>query len=156
MLWNHLSQLFCITFIFLLLSCAATEHPVGKQTKTAPRLQKLSDDICLDQKTGLLWQMNLSKKTFSSWQEAQKYVQKLSLGEHTNWRLPTRDELYVLHDIIEKHQNGDCIMKQEKSVWSGNTEKTAKMGYWATYLTCGGVDYGFVKMKHGYIRAISP
>jgi hypothetical protein len=153
---NHLAQLFCIAFIFLLSGCAATEKLADTQTKNVPRLQKISDDICLDQKTGLMWQMSLSKKSFSSWQEAMQYVQDLSIDGHNHWRLPTYDELYILHDILEKHQNDGCKMKQEKSVWSGNTEKEGKAGYWATYPTCGGVDYLFVKMKRGSIRAINP
>lgn len=156
MLWNYLARLFCITFVFLLFGCAATEKTADTQIKNEPRLQKISDNICLDQITGLMWQMTLSKKSFSSWQEANQYVQELGIGGHNDWRLPTYDELYILHDLLEKRQNNNCEMKKEKAVWYKDNKGKIKAGYWATYITCGGVDYGFVKMKHGDIRAIRP
>jgi len=120
------------------------------------RLQVVGDGVCQDVATGLMWQVGGSEK-FAAWEEAAGYAATLELGGHGDWRLPTSDELYTLHDLIEAKLTGDCVITDKKlSFWSGDSPRWALSGYWETYPLCGGVDYKFVKQKGGVARAVRP
>ena len=47
----------------------------------------------LDDKTGLCWQHPKAAGDLHNWQEAIDYCDKLSLGGHKDWRLPSKEEL---------------------------------------------------------------
>ena len=53
----------------------------------------------LDIKSGLTWQRAPEERAFT-WLEAKKYAQQLRLAGHSDWRLPSRDELCSLRDSI--------------------------------------------------------
>jgi hypothetical protein len=53
------------------------------------------DGTVTDQVTGLMWQQ-VPPEAFYSWPEAQGYAEKLILGDHDDWRLPTMKELLSL------------------------------------------------------------
>jgi len=136
----------------LLLSCSmAPRHAADNAT-----MHDQGNGTCLDSETGLTWQATPESLVFYSWEEAQQYVRELDLGGYADWRLPTYDELYVLHDTFERRLNGDCHIKPEICVWTGSREEDGRAGYWYSYPTCGGVDYGFVRKKQGRVRAVRP
>jgi hypothetical protein len=54
-------------------------------------------DVTTDSKTGLMWQRN-HHTTALLWSNAVSYCNNLSLGGHSDWRLPTRVELLSIVD----------------------------------------------------------
>lgn len=143
--------------LFLFLGCATAEqHVAPSGMEGNARLQVLADGVCLDSETGLTWQATPAPETFGSWEEAEQYVSQFNFGGFADWRLPTYDELYELHDLVERHLLGGCAIKPEISVWSGVRAEDARAGYWYGYATCGGVDYSHARRKQGAVRAVRP
>jgi hypothetical protein len=50
-----------------------------------------------DHKTGLLWQRDGCASGRLNFYQAKKYAEKFSVGNLTNWRVPTRKELYEIY-----------------------------------------------------------
>lgn len=60
----------------------------------------LGADVFVDSKSGLMWQDNsAAKNTKMNWTEAGSYCSDLSLGGHSDWRLPNIKELQSIVDI---------------------------------------------------------
>ena len=72
-----------------------------------------------------------------NWYESEKYVQELTTGGYTNWRMPSTVELYGIYDdtlanIIAWDQNPDNPLRLSKLFadgaaywyWSGEREET--------------------------------
>lgn len=53
------------------------------------------DGTIIDQQTGLRWQKSYSAWSYE-WDEGKQYCSDLVLGEYTEWRLPTFEELQTL------------------------------------------------------------
>ena len=117
-----------------------------------PELTDMGDGVCR-QKNGLMWQGEVSEK-FSSGQEAQEYVESLNLGGHSDWRLPTKNELYDLCDIFEVKLEGNCPIVLKGAYWSKNGG--VQSGAWEAYPLCGGSEYKYQKKKEGRVRAVRP
>ena len=123
--------------VFLLLSmlagCAGTgKEPLSQKSERQASFVDLGSVICQQTNNGLMWQIKKSPQ-YSTWQEAKKYAEALDLGGHTDWRLPTRDELYMLHYISSLQRDSNCMMKLAGSYWSGTTGEQAKAGKWEYY-----------------------
>jgi hypothetical protein len=58
----------------------------------------LSDDEAQDNYTRLIWQRDGAATDLVSWEQAVSYCENLTLGGHSNWRLPTVRELATLVD----------------------------------------------------------
>jgi len=120
------------------------------------RLESLGNGVCRDRVTGLMWQQGRSGK-FASLAEAVGYAQGLVLGGYDDWRLPTNDELYTLHDLLAAKLAGDCVIDEKgRGYWSAVSESRGEVGFWETYPMCGGVDYVFRKLRSGVVRAVRP
>jgi hypothetical protein len=138
----------CICSIFI------TAFPY-KTMAAEPRLTHLDSDICLDSKTGLMWQFGKSK-SFKSMKKAVEYSENLTLASHSDWRLPTIDERNALKNIYDLQQNGDCdLVRLDSSFWTIGTKKGTQPGKLESNDQCGG-DYDFVIKKKGYVRAVRP
>ena len=58
-----------------------------------------SNAIVTDNATGYMWADNIDTKNLKmNFNEAKDYCNNLSLGGFTDWRLPTKEELYLLTD----------------------------------------------------------
>ena len=146
-------RIFQISYAILLATlCSCAVRGGVSQT----RLQKLNNSLCRDTETGLMWQIRPDKAILQSDVAAHQHVSELELGGYSDWRLPTYDELYVLHDALEIYKYNDCRMKQEVPVWYVDDKGETKAGHWFTDPTCGGVDYTFFKKKDGFVRAVRP
>ena len=117
-----------------------------------PELSNMGNGIC-QQKNGLMWQVSSSEK-FSSAQEAQDYVSGMNLGDHTDWRLPTKNELYDLCDIFELSLEGDCPIRLKGGYWL--QDRKVQAGEWEAYPMCGGSEYKYLKRKNGRVMAVRP
>ncbi|MCK5194391.1 MAG: DUF1566 domain-containing protein [Desulfobulbaceae bacterium] len=140
-----------IPVIFSLCQACTFTSPGNNQQINA-QLVDLGNGIC-KQSTGLMWQTERSGK-FSSFKEAKEYVQNFELGGYSDWRLPTKDELYMLRNIFEQKFEGDCLLKPDGSYWSKNGK--GKAGEWYVYPLCGGYDFEYLKSKRGRVRAVRP
>lgn len=132
-------------------SCASPLSPEGRQQSNAS-LADLGNGICR-QNNGLMWQVE-STDTFSSGQKALDYVRSLTLGNHGDWRLPGKEELYELCQLFEMKRAGDCPIKLKGSYWATNGEIHA--GEWEAYPICGGSELKYLKSTSGRVRAVRP
>ena len=82
------------------------------------------DGTVTDNGTGLMWQKTTAGKM--NWYDAMSYASGLSLGGHSGWRLPSKDELKGLY-------NSECkkLMDVQSSYyWSSTTGVYGKNGAW--------------------------
>ncbi|MFI3258337.1 MAG: DUF1566 domain-containing protein, partial [Spirochaetales bacterium] len=61
---------------------------------------KRADLTTIDNNTGLMWQSNPSSEKMS-FAQAVEYVENLTLGGYTDWRLPTVTELFSISDFSQ-------------------------------------------------------
>lgn len=59
---------------------------------SGPLMWNKGGPTVFDSQTGLLWQRDLSTEKFT-WEAAELYCENLSLGGHSDWKLPHRDQL---------------------------------------------------------------
>ncbi len=58
------------------------------------------DGTITDNRTGLIWEQTPSDEHLS-FSEAEEYCESLELGDRTDWRLPTAEELFSISDFSE-------------------------------------------------------
>lgn len=91
------------------------------------------DGTVTDNATGLMWQKE-DDGTERSWQEALSYCKGLSLGGHTDWRLPSVKEL---QSIVDYDQYGPAI---DENIFPG----TALAYYWSSSVYAYNTDYAWL------------
>lgn len=131
--------------------CALAPSSGSKELGRA-KFVDLGNGICRQSK-GLMWQVERTE-VFVSAEEALDYVENLNLGNYSDWRLPTKDELYELCALFEMKLAGDCPIELKGSYWSTNGKTRA--GEWHVYPLCGGSDFQYLKNKSGRVRAVRP
>lgn len=146
-------KLFLVIGVISLLGqgCASPPATESKQQSGAS-LVDLGNGICR-QDNGLMWQVE-SSETFASGQQALGHVRALKLGDHGDWRLPSKMELYSLCQIFELNLAGDCPMRLKGSYWATNGDLHA--GEWEAYPICGGSELKYLKSMSGRVRAVRP
>lgn len=101
-----------------------------------------------------LWQMQRSKK-LRSIAEVQAYLHHLNQGGHTDWRLPSKWEMYELFTIFDLKRNGDIVLALDGSYWMTEDDGTVMAGSWETGDQCG-PERNFFPATSGYVRAVRP
>ena len=105
-----------------------------------------SDNVILDHATGLMWQQAGSDDRMT-WQEAKAYVKQLNqerFADHSNWHLPTIEELASLLEFTRQPGNIyiDPVFDQNQWIcWSADIFKSA-------------ANVWFVYFAHGYVSNI--
>ena len=66
-----------------------------KRRREQAEKERLARLIWYDSKSGLTWQRKASNKKFT-WAGAKRYCSELVLGDHSDWRLPDKQELETL------------------------------------------------------------
>ena len=124
----------------------------------------LSDDILLNKGDGtifsekfqLQWQQNISKR-FRSADDAQNYVNNLTLGGYSDWRIPTKAESHNLFFSMDfgKSNAKDMDMKMDGSMWVVLDNDQLQAGAWDAGETCC-IVRTFKKDSKGGVRAVRP
>ena len=78
-----------------------------------------------DTKTGLMWAAQDNGRPIN-WMEAQSYCRAYNGGGHTDWRMPSLDELAGLYEPQEKNTRGYHLSKEIEttaaSCWASDTD----------------------------------
>ncbi len=82
----------CAVSLFL-----SSTLPAGSAKSVEPPRPSVSDDVILDAQTGLRWTKRDNGEHID-WPPAKRYCENLKLEGHSDWKLPTIDELEALHD----------------------------------------------------------
>jgi len=138
----HNFSLFTISFSLLLMFTSVVSADFSRD-----------GDIVTDSVTGLEWQDDESVK--KSWEEAIEYCEALELGGHTDWRLPSFNELYTIADHTKKNPAIDAIFQAIVSAhyWSSTTIVGNEDYAWHVYFY-DGYDYWDNKSGSGYVRCV--
>lgn len=116
------------------------------------RLVAQGNGVCLDTRTGKMWQVGKSK-TIKSLAGAKEYASSLKDGGYNDWRLPTVTELYDLYMIFDLHNNGDCELQVEGTYWSDEADLEGRVGTWELDDNCD-PERQYIPKKKGQVRAI--
>ncbi len=131
-LWK---KLFAITAVSLTISLAGLV--MSGQILAQTRCVDNENGTVTDSSTGLMWQKALAGPM--DWYPAMSHASNMSLGGHSGWRLPSKDELVGLYNS----QCKDMMDVQNKTYWSATT-----YSYDAPYAW-------YVSFYNGYVNSSS-
>ena len=125
----------------------------GEQTQSA--FTDNADGTVTDTSSGLMWQQATAPGTYT-WTQALSYCDGLSLGGHTDWRLPTIKELDSIVDLMRFNPSSDTSYFPDTVAsyyWSsttsaGNAADALSMFFYSGY----GKDDA--KSYSDYVRAV--
>lgn len=101
---------------------------------------------------GKMWQLERSG-SFRSLEEAQAYVKTLTLGGYKDWRLPTLQELYDLHYLVDVKKAKGIDLRMEGNYWATDPEGHGMAGSWEIGDQCE-PSRSYFKKSFGYVRAV--
>ncbi len=130
----------------------------GYYQKGATRSYTRDDvnNIVTDNVTNLMWQDDSNAKiNIKSWYGAKFYCKSLTIGEHDDWRLPSREELVSLIDYGRINPAIDPIFKNivPDSYWSSTTSSNGNRYAWNVYFHHGNQHYG-TKYFNYHVRCV--
>ena len=99
-----------------------------------------SKEIVIDYVTNLEWQDNKNLKNIRrNWSDAKDYCDKLDFGGFTDWRLPTREELYSIIDFSRANSAYSSIFTNSSSdyYWTSTTYLKDNDKAWIVYFYNG-------------------
>ncbi|MEA2014215.1 MAG: DUF1566 domain-containing protein, partial [Thermodesulfobacteriota bacterium] len=113
------------------------------------------DDTVTDTETGLMWQKETASGTYT-WQQALAHAEGMTLGGHSDWRLPNRNELQTLVDYSRYNPSINPLLEANtvsSSYWSSTTSAYNASNAWLVRFS-----YGYVnapsKSSSYYVRAV--
>ena len=104
----------------------------------------------------LMWQKERGP-LFTTWKEANEYVQKLELAGYDDWRLPTKEEfrkLYFYFDFGSANAKEMGIVI-EGNYWSADENGQGFTGAWEDGEICE-IQRDYKPAVKGYVRAVRP
>ena len=107
-----------------------------------------------DTKTDLMWQQGESSAM--TWEAALSYCEGLTLGNHSDWRLPNIKELESLTDDTRFSPAIDTTFfpnAKSSIYWSSTTYAYITSAAWDVYFGNGNVYYDS-KSYNGYVRCV--
>ena len=116
-------------------------------TALAERCVDNSDGTVTDNSAGLMWQKATAGPM--NWDQAMSYASGLSLGGHSDWRLPSRYELEDLYDSPCKNM----MDVREDYYWSSTTSDYVTDFVWRITFVDGYGDYRRNSYNY-YIRTV--
>ncbi len=140
--------------VFLQLSAILILSLPAVALAAQPDLVQIGDGLVQEQRSGLIWQMERSKK-YRSLEAVEKFLHRLNQGPYHDWRLPTKWELYDFIARFDLKKNGAIKLPFEGSYWIKDDNGTFHPGSWETGDQCG-PERMFFSTKSGYVRAVRP
>ena len=109
-----------------------------------------------DIKTGLMWQQATAPGGGYTWAEAMEYCKNISLGGHSDWRLPTIKELVSIVDFgrFEPSINTDYFPDTKASYYWSSTTNANYTDYARHMHFHNGYDHNHPKSGYSYVRAV--
>ena len=110
-------------------------------------------NIVSDTKTSLQWQDNINIQY--AWNDAIDYCRDLTLGGHSDWRLPNINELLTLVDYTKSNPTITNIFAYRTSnrYWSSTTYAASTSNAWSVYFSSGGLNTND-KSISGHVRCV--
>jgi len=116
------------------------------------RLQMTGADVFVDQQAGLMWQLGRSKRV-KDLDDAITILSDLNGGEFSNWRFPSKVELFELFQTFDLKNNGAVETNLEGNYWLVDDDGSMKAGSWEIGDGCGPSRTFYMK-RGGYVRAV--
>jgi hypothetical protein len=141
-----------INTLLVLLAVALLAGCAGLRT---PDLTDLGDGTMRISSSPLQWQLERSSY-FNNWDEASAYVATLELGGHSDWRLPTSEELLDLYFVFDFGNAGknDKLKKIEGFYWVAEKNGTGYLGSWQDTESCEITRQFNPGTRGGYVMAV--
>ena len=120
------------------------------------------DGTVTDTSTGLMWEVKTDDggdrdaANSCTWEEALEYCESLGLANHSDWRLPDKEELRSIADYENYDPSIDDAYfpnTQADGYWSSTTCAYSKASAWYLDFNYGGDGYG-TKTGVRYVRAV--
>lgn len=144
---------FMILPMFAVFSfCVSLEMAKGADRESF--LKPVGDEYFENSKNGGMWTKERSKR-IKEVSDVQEYLSELNTGQFSDWRLPTKQELYDLFLIFDLKNNGDVRVRVEGKYWLASDLGVLSVGAWEIGDGCG-PERRFSVGGKGYIRAIRP
>lgn len=119
------------------------------------------DGTVTDLNTGLIWQQGDDQNDYSqgkyyTWQQAVDYCAGLDLANHSDWRLPTVEELTSLTSIGRVNRSIDTQYFPQCSYryWSSSTDVSTPYFAWLVYFGGGYVLAYYKSWFDGSVRCV--
>ena len=121
-----------------------------------PVLVPVSDTVFHDNRGKKDWQINRSGRLKDTG-AVQQYLQQLNTNSSgdTQWRLPTKEELYSLFSLFDLKQNGEVKIRLEGKYWLQENSGPMYVGTWEIGDQCEPTR-SFFQGNAGFVRAIRP
>lgn len=140
----------CFVLLILLLALLPALPVLGDEA----RLVSFDTYAVQDLKTGLIWQLDKSRKPFASAHEAEEHAQGLRLGGFADWRLPTLAERWdLLQPFMYKTNGSITFPKFDSKYWTSDTDKGTQPIKLDISCMCRG-DQEIEYRDKGYVRAV--
>ncbi len=113
-------------------------------------------EIVTDTITGLQWQDDATAKTVTkNWADAKTYCENFTLGEHSDWHLPTIDELMYIADRNRSNPAIDPTFQNTRSdnYWSSTSIVGYEVYAWDVNFHYGDDHWGG-KSGSRYVRCV--
>lgn len=104
--------------------------------------------------TGRMWQKERSRR-LRDYNEVVEYLTQLNSGRLSDWRLPTRQELYDFFLLFDLKKSGDANVRLEGAYWLMGDDGEPKIGSWEVGDQCGPSRI-YRPGLSGYVRAVRP
>ena len=127
---------------------------ITEKARDQGNLTDNKDGTVTDNVTGLVWQQGQS--VAMTWDDAVAYAKGLTLGGHSDWRLPSKDELESLFDKSRVAPTFDPLYFPNTNAscyWSSSTRAYDTNHAWAVYFHFGSFHYCY-KSDYYYVRCV--
>ena len=113
-----------------------------------------STNIVTDRSTGLQWQDDIN--VIKPWMQAIDYCEVLTLGSHSDWRLPNFNELYFIADRTKRNPAIDTTFQNVASAdyWSSSTVVSDENSAWSVGFVNGDGQAYQDKTGSHYVRCV--
>jgi len=115
-----------------------------------------ANNIVTDIFTNLQWQDDAAvTSTIKNWQDAIDYCETLSLGGHSDWHLPSKNELQSIIDSSMHNPAISSVFQNRSSYyyWSSTTVASTSIYSWGVFIENGAGSWGD-KTYDGYVRCV--